>query len=75
MFGDDQVSTWFFHYIELLQDAGFNELATFMAKQCASEEVIRVIQEVTISIFRLILSHFLEHARQILLRQLFDSGA
>ncbi|KAI6176097.1 Beta-Casp domain-containing protein [Aphelenchoides bicaudatus] len=45
MFGDDQVSAWFFHYIEMLQDAGFNELATFIAKQSTSEEVIKVIQE------------------------------
>ncbi|KAI6181196.1 GATOR complex protein WDR24 [Aphelenchoides besseyi] len=45
LFGEDQVSAWCFHYIEMLQDAGNNELATLMAKQCGLQEVIKSIQE------------------------------
>ncbi|KAI6218687.1 GATOR complex protein WDR24 [Aphelenchoides fujianensis] len=45
LFGEEQVASWFFHYIELLQDAGNNELATFMAKECELEEVVKSIQE------------------------------
>lgn len=71
MFGDDQISAWFFHYIgepswltsncflDMLQDAGSNELATFINKKCTCEEVRRTIQEVISSssscLFRLFL--------------------
>jgi hypothetical protein len=48
MFGETQISAWFFHYIDMLQDVGCNELATYMAKMCDCEEVKKVIEEVKI---------------------------
>ncbi|CAD5226921.1 unnamed protein product [Bursaphelenchus xylophilus] len=45
LFGDEQVTSWFMHYIEQLQNAGFGDLATFIAKNSGCEEVLKTLQE------------------------------
>ncbi|CAD5220468.1 unnamed protein product [Bursaphelenchus okinawaensis] len=45
LFGEEQVTSWFLHYIEQLQNAGFGDLATFVAKNSGCEEVVKTLQE------------------------------